>query len=80
MKKRFGMTVAAAAAAIALFAGCASTPSPRPSDGKTHELVILHVNDTHGAVLATKDGVGGLVSMATCARKTKLCSCCTQAT
>ncbi len=66
MKKRFGMMIAAAAAAIALFvSGCASTPSPRRSDGKAHELVILHVNDTHGAVLATKDGVGGLVSMAT---------------
>jgi len=66
MKKRFGMMIAAAAAAIALFiSGCATTPSPRRSDGKAHELVILHVNDTHGAVLATKDGIGGFVSMAT---------------
>ena len=35
--------IAAAAAAIALFASsCASTPAPRRSDGKAHELVDVN--------------------------------------
>lgn len=29
------------------------------------EIVVLHVNDTHGAILATADGVGGFSQMST---------------
>jgi len=63
MKRRLGIFAACAAlAAAVLFAGCASTVVN--NDGKTYELVVLHTNDTHGAVLATKDGTGGFASQA----------------
>jgi 5'-nucleotidase / UDP-sugar diphosphatase len=39
-------------------------PVARDSN-KTYELVVLHTNDQHGAVLPTKDGIGGLASQAT---------------
>lgn len=56
------------AAASLFFSGCASTSGKTTvtkNDGKTYELTILHVNDSHGAVLATENGEGGFVSMAT---------------
>lgn len=77
MKKRIGVMLAIVAAAGLLFSACASTsgktattkngskPAITKNDGKTYELTILHVNDSHGAVLATENGEGGFVSMAT---------------
>jgi 5'-nucleotidase/UDP-sugar diphosphatase len=63
MKRRFGLIlVFAAVIGGLLFSGCASTTN---DNGKTYELVVLNTNDTHGADLATKDGVGGFASQAT---------------
>ncbi len=63
MKRRFGLVlVFAAVAAGLLFSSCASTVK---DNGKTYELVVLNTNDTHGADLATADGIGGFASQAT---------------
>lgn len=63
MKRRFGLVLAfAAVAAGLLFSSCASTVK---DNGKTYELVVLNTNDTHGADLATADGIGGFASQAT---------------
>ena len=58
--------IAAAALAFAFASGCASggkTVSWEP--GKTYQLVLLHTNDSHGAVLPTGDMQGGLAERAT---------------
>lgn len=64
MKRRFGLVLAFAAVAGLLFSSCASTGTAK-DNGKTYELVVLNTNDTHGADLATADGIGGFASQAT---------------
>ncbi|MDR3248785.1 MAG: 5'-nucleotidase C-terminal domain-containing protein [Treponema sp.] len=51
--------------ALAFIAGCAGGPKPVPREaGKAYDLVILHTNDHHGAVLPL-GGRGGLAERAT---------------
>ena len=52
--------------AIALAAGCAGMAQKSNWEaGKAYELVLLHTNDSHGAVLPTGDKQGGLAERAT---------------
>ena len=86
MKKRiFGVLVVLAS--VAFFVGCKSTKATTDvkadagksvsasaitkNDGQIRELAILHVNDSHGAVLANEKGEGGLSHMATFVKQAK---------
>ncbi|MBQ7612518.1 MAG: 5'-nucleotidase C-terminal domain-containing protein [Spirochaetaceae bacterium] len=73
MKKRFWGFVSIAIAFGMIFASCATNNASGPVKrelGKAYELTILHLNDTHGAVVAT-DGKGGLSFVADCIKKEK---------
>ena len=65
-KSQLVLALIAAALAVSVFVtGCAGGAKPVKRDaGKTYELVILHTNDHHGAVLPN-GGRGGLAERAT---------------
>jgi 5'-nucleotidase/UDP-sugar diphosphatase len=65
MKRLPWAALTAALLALALLAGCAGGAKPVAREaGKTYELVLLHTNDHHGAVLPN-GGRGGLAERAT---------------
>jgi len=56
---------------IILIIGCASGAKPASREaGKTYELVLLHTNDHHGAILPN-DGRGGLAERTTFVRQVR---------
>ncbi|MCL2320262.1 MAG: 5'-nucleotidase C-terminal domain-containing protein [Treponema sp.] len=66
IKKLPLVLVTAALAVSVLLAGCASGLQPiKREAGKTYQLVLLHTNDHHGAVLPSADKQGGLAERAT---------------
>jgi 5'-nucleotidase/UDP-sugar diphosphatase len=69
--KRLPAALTAVLAALVLFAGCAGGAKPVVREaGKTYELVLLHTNDHHGAVLANA-GRGGLPERAAFVKQVK---------
>jgi 5'-nucleotidase/UDP-sugar diphosphatase len=63
--KRWVAPLMAALLAITLLSGCAGGAKPvKREAGKTYEMVLLHTNDHHGAILPN-GGQGGLAERAT---------------
>ncbi|MDR0389524.1 MAG: 5'-nucleotidase C-terminal domain-containing protein [Spirochaetaceae bacterium] len=69
--KKVVFTALFAIAALSLVLGCGRVPKPPAREaGKTYELVLLHTNDHHGAVLPN-NGLGGVAEVATFIKQVK---------
>lgn len=78
MKKKFFLfSMSVLALVSALFLSCETTGAnavktavPREAD-KEYSLTVLHLNDSHGAVLPNDKGQGGLAYLASCVKAEK---------